>query len=849
MPPDPRESVESTGVERYMNGFSTKLYSALVLAHPKITLVLMATIVAFFAYHAPKFRLDATAESLVLENDQSLHYYRSIGARYSSDDYLILTYSPKEDLFSDVVLTDLTELRDALAAMERVASVTSILDVPLIESPPITFSELEQNVRTLEDSDTDRTLARKEFTTSPFYRNLLISPDATTTAIQVTFERDETWVKLRRRRDGLREIKLERSLTTEESEALREVTDKFDAHVALQMVHERNDIARVREIMGRHVNMAQLHLGGVPMIAADSIAFIRSDLVTFGFGLLGFLVVLLTLAFHQPRWVFMPLLTCFASGLTMIGFLGYKGWTVTVVSSNFLSLLIIMTLSLTVHLIVRYRELHEESPEADQHFLVLETVRTKAKPSYYATITTIVAFGSLLVSGIRPVIDFGWMVAIGMVFALFFSLVLFPASLMLFKPGRPSRRFDLASSITRFFAWSVNKLGTPLLGLFGLLIIWSVTGIWSLSVENRFIDYYKKDTEIYQGMELIDLKLGGTTPLDIIIDAPASFFEVAATEEELAKDDPFFDEDWLDEEDSSGIAGTSYWFNNARLKDVAAIHKYLDGLPETGKVLSISSSMAMLEKIDDEVLKDDFRLSIAYVKIPTEIRDLLVSPYMSDDGNQLRFSIRVFESYRTLKRQRLLQEIRTTLTQEYGLEDDQVHLTGMMVLYNNMLQSLFRSQIATIGMVFLAIFLMFVIVFRNLKMAAIALAPNMVAASLVLGLIGWAGIPLDIMTITIAAISIGIGVDDAIHYVHRFSVEFVEDRDYWETVRRSHSSIGRAMYYTSVTIGAGFLVLALSNFVPTVYFGVLTAFSMAVALLANLTLLPILIVRFKPLGT
>lgn len=834
-------------------GIWSQIYSALVLEKPKVVLGLIAIIVAFFAFHAPKFRLDASADSLVLENDQSLDYYRSIGARYGSDDYLILTYSPHLDLFDENVLADLAALRDELAAIPRVASVTSILDVPLIESPPITFEDLEQGIRTLEDPDTDRSLAAIELTNSPLYRNLLLSPDASTTALQVVFHRDETWIRLRETRDGLREIRLQRGLTLEESAALTEASDAFDAHTSSEMENERQDIVRVREIMANHSSTAELHLGGVPMIAADSVDFIRSDLTTFGLGVVAFLIVLLTLAFRQWRWVVLPMLTCFAMGLTMIGFLGFMGWSVTVVSSNFLSLLLIITLSLTVHLIVRYREIHQDNPDIDQRGLVLEMVRAKAKPSYYATITTVVAFGSLMVSGIRPVIDFGWMVSIGLGVAFLFTFTLFPAALMLFEPGTPKRRVDLASVVTKFFAWLIRHFGGVILDLFALVMLLSVIGMMFLSVENRFIDYYKKTTEIYQGMELIDLKLGGTTPLDIIIDAPASFFQgemnVGETLEGDDFDDEFsFDDEWLEEEESAGIAGTSYWFNNFMLSEVAAIHDYLDGLPETGKVLSITSTMRMLEIIDEDALKDDFLLSVAYKKLPDDIREILFTPYMSKDGNQLRFSVRVFESDTELKREKLLQEIRRSLVEDLGIKDEQIHLTGMMVLYNNMLQSLFRSQILTIGLVFVVIFLMFVALFRNLKLAGIALAPNLLAASVVLGVMGWMSVPLDIMTITIAAISIGIGVDNAIHYVHRFKEEFERDRDYWETVRRSHGTIGRAMYYTSVTIALGISILAMSNFMPTIYFGLLTALSMAVALLANLTLLPLLLVRFKPLG-
>lgn len=818
-------------------------YNRIILGNPRITLLFIALIIGCFAYHASEFRLDASADSLILENDQALDFYRSIKARYGSDDYLIITYTPHEDLFSESVLTGLQRLRDELAAMPRVASVNTILDVPLIESPPISLSELEQETHTLEDLDTDRSLARRELISSPLYRNLVISTDGRTTALQINMQRDENWHRLLKERNQLREKQLQTELSPQEREALSQVSEEFQVYSAGLQDQQRRDIAEVRSIMQRHRDKAVLHLGGVPMIVADSIDFVRHDLMTFGVGVLCFLVLILAIAFRKPRWVLLPMLTCFSVGLTMIGFLGLTDWPVTVVSSNFISLLLIITLSLMVHLIVRYRELHHDNPAADQRTLVMQTVKAKTLPCLYTAITTMVAFGSLLVSDIRPVIDFGWMMAIGIAVAFVFSFTLFPASLILLQPGQPAVRRDITGAITRFFALQIEHHGSGVLITFLLCTLVSLVGLGFLTVENRFIDYYKKTTEIYRGMELIDQKLGGTTPLDIIIDAPADFLEAEVEEE----DEPLFDDFALEFEESAGITGTSYWFNSFKLDDVAAIHNYLDDLPESGKVLSITSTMRMLESLNELATLDNMFLAVLYKRLPGEISDALIAPYLSKDGNQLRFSMRVFESDVSLQRKELLEKIRRDLTEQLKLEDEQVHLTGMLVLYNNLLQSLFRSQILTIGVVFFVILLMFVVLFRNLKMALIAIIPNLVSATLVLGLMGWLKIPLDIMTITIAAICIGIAVDDTIHYVHRFSVEYQKDNDYWAAVKRSHGSIGKAMYYTSITITLGFSILALSNFIPTIYFGLLTGFSMIVAMLANLTLLPLLIVRFKPL--
>ncbi len=828
-------------------------YDRLLLSHPRLSLLIIALIVTFFAFHASKFRLDASGDSLLLENDQTLHYYHAIKARYGSDDFLIVTYTPHKDLFDKSVLDDLQKLRDSLSALQEVDAVISILDVPLIDSPRVPSDEIRDSLRTLEQPDTDRHLARRELLASPLYANLLISEDGGTTALQVNMRRDETYYKLRNRRNQLREIRIDADLTAEQRDELASVTERFSAYSRASLERQSALIADVRKIMAEHQQGAKLHLGGVPMITVDSIDFIRHDLLTFGLGVLAFLIVLLAVAFAKLRWVLLPLLTCFSCGITMVGFLGLSDWPVTVVSSNFISLLLIITLSLTIHLIVRYQELHAQQPDASQHTLVLETVKKKLLPCFYTATTTMVAFASLLVSDIRPVIDFGWMMTIGMAVAFLITFTLFPASLMLLKPGRPREQHNITGVITAFLAGLIASHGRAVVTAFALLFLLSSIGISMLTVENRFIDYFKKSTEIYQGMELIDHKLGGTTPLDIIIDAPATFFkdneqQLGSEEAQLLEElgfDPAEFEPQADED--KGITARSYWFNTAELQEVAAIHDYLDGLPESGKVLSLAASMEILGTLDPRVLDDNFFLSVLYKKLPDDIKEILFTPYLSKDAQQLRFSLRVFESDLSLQRNDLLEKIRQHLTGELAMDNEQVHLTGMVVLYNNMLQSLFRSQILTIGVVFVAIFMMFTLLFRDLKIAAITLVPNLVAAAMVLGLMGWLNIPLDLMTITIAAICIGIAVDDAIHYVHRFIAEYHQHKNYWRAVRHCHGSIGRAIYYTSVTVILGFSILALSNFIPTIYFGLLTGFSMLVALLANLTLLPLLLVYFKPL--
>lgn len=821
------------------------IYFNLVLSRPRLVLILVILTATFFALNIPKFKLDASSDTLVLENDKALQYYQQTRETYGSDDSLIITFTPYEDLFSRETLSQLQAMRDRFKQMERVQSATSLLDVPLVKSPKVSLTELAKEINTLEKESIDLQQAKQEMLSSELYRNLLLSPDGRTTAMQITFKKDQQWAALREQRNELRKLKNAGEITAEQTTQLLEISEEYEKQTKIRVQNEADDIAEVRQILDEYRPIANIHLGGVKMITVDSIAYINSDIIVFGGSIFLFLVVLLAIAFREIRWVVLPLLTCIFTNVMMVGFLGLTNWPVTVVSSNFISLLLIITLSLTIHLIVRYRELQTVKNKGDSKSLLQETIESKFLPCFYTAITTIVAFSSLIFSDIRPVIDFGWMMSIGIVFAFISVFTLFPALVVLFNKQDDTNNIkqegDFTNIITQFFASQVRNRGGIITGLVSLLLVISLYGISQLSVENRFIDYFKPSTEIYRGMVLIDKELGGTTPLEVIIDKPVE----AAIEDSTDEDD--FEDDFLDdfdvEEDKSFVAN-SHWIKTHQVPYLEAIHESLDAMPETGKVLSIASPLKMLREISPDILEDPVAFAVLFEELPDLIRDSLVWPYVSKDGNQLRYSIRVFESDPNLRRAELLDKIRNTLVEEHNLAPEQISLTGMLVLYNNMLSSLFRSQILTLGVVFIAILLMLWLLFGKFKVALIGISPNIFSAGIVLGLFGLLSIPLDLMTITIAAICIGIAVDNTIHYTHRFMEEFEVDKNALEAVQRSHNSIGRAMYYTSITITLGFSILVLSNFVPNVYFGLMTGIAMLVALIANMTLLPLLLIKF-----
>lgn len=829
-----------------MSSFLFRIYDKAVLNNPRLWLGVIVLLGIIFGWQAQNFKLDASSDSLVLENDSDLRYYRDISKVYGGDDFLIITYTPAEGLMSESSLNALRELASDLKQMERVKSVVSILNVPLLNSPKVTISEIGSNPRTLETPGIDKNMALKEFTESPIYRKLLASVDGKTTSVLVIYKRDEKYDSLLEKRTALREKKLNPGhLTPEEEKNLQQVSSEFKQYLAEAQIKQSKEIEQVRAILDKYRDGAKIFLGGVSMITSDMIAFIKSDLSVFGIGVLCLMIVVMWLFFRRKRWVALPIFCCAAAVWVVVGALGWLDWRVTVISSNFVSILIIITISLTIHLTVCYGELYADNPELDQADLIRRTIKLIFLPCFYTSITTIVAFTSLVVSGIRPVIDFGWIMTLGIALGFVLAFIIFPSFLGLMKPQGAVSNHDVTKRMTNSIALFSLTHKSRILSLTAVLVGLGLIGISQLRVDNRFIDYFKSSTEIYQGMSVIDTELGGTTPLDIIIEADQDFFDYVKELESQKGEEDAFDDPFADMEDQED---ENFWFHPGKLLEVEKIHDYLEALPEIGKVLSIATTLKVVRSLSGDKVPDDYDLTLYRKLFPEEPRKTFLNPYLSEDANQIRISMRIEETDPDLNRGELIQKINRFLVDEMEISEDRIRFTGMTVLYNNMLQSLYKSQILTLGMVFLAILFMFIILFKRFFLALLAMVPNLFSAMAILGLMGWLNIPLDMMTITIAAITIGIAVDDTIHYIYRFKREFATNSNYHQDVIRCHGSIGRAIYYTSITVTVGFSILTLSNFIPTIYFGLLTGLAMILALLGNLILLPLLLVMFKPLG-
>ena len=787
-----------------------KIYQNNILGNPKSVLLILVSILFLSIYFSKDFRLDASSETLLLDGDPDLKYLNEINERYNAREFLVLTYAPDDKMISDKSVNNLLSLKYKIQSLDWVHSVITLLDVPLLNSTDDTLSEKLKNFSTLKSDGIDRERGFKEILNSPVFKNFVISEDGKTSGIIVYIKKDEN---------------LKNILNPKELEKYKDNRKKKN--------HE--NIKEIRKVIEDYSKESKIYLGGIPMIADDMMSFIKNDIFIFGIGVLLFIIATLWFVFKKIVWIIVPLSSCIFSVVVMLGMLGLLGWKVTVISSNFIALMLILTMAMNIHLSTRFLQIKNEFPSKSK-IKILEIATNKMfLPILYTGLTTICAFLSLIFSGIKPVIDFGWMMTIGLITSMITTFTLLPTFINLSSDNNIfGLKSDTKSKITNFLSNYTLKNKNIIFATAAAIVVMSLFGISKLQVENSFINYFDKDTEIYKGMKLIDEELGGTTPLEVILKFPKE--ESQETNE---------DDDWGDEDEDN----SKYWFTKDKIDKIDKVHNYLENLDHVGKVLSFSSILKVAESLNNNKPLGGLEIGVLYTKLPENIKREIVTPYVSIDDSEARISLRLKDSNKNLRRNELIKKINSDLKNEIKLSEDEYKLAGVLIIFNNLLQSLFKSQILTLGFVMLGIFFMFIILFRNLKLALIGVIPNFIAAFFILGIIGIFNIPLDMMTITIAAITIGIAVDNSIHYIYRFKEEFLKSGDYNKTVKTCHSTVGVAILNTSITIVFGFSILVLSNFIPTIYFGIFTGLAMLLAMLLVLTLLPSFLISFKPFKT
>ena len=930
----------------------------LIVAFPKITLALFTALALFFGYYSTKLEIDASTQTLLLDNDKDLQIWREVSKRYETPNFLVLAYTPAGDLLAPETIRKIAQMDAAFSKLNFVASVTDITNVPLLLNKGGGMSELLKHIPTLTDADVNLTAARHEFATSPFYASNLVSADFRTTAILINLKPQTRYEELLRLRDGAKstlkqaehEGNRSKAQISQLKDALKVAEQNFKSYRDELREKDHRDIVALRSLIaGFEKEFAgdQLFLGGLNMIADDMVGYVRSDLATYGLGALVLLLACFWLFFRQAKFILLPLIICAYSVVLAAGLFGFLSFEVTVISSNFIALQLIITVSVCIHLIVAYREFSAHFHAFSQRQLVYAVLCERARPCFFAIFTTVIGFMSLIFCDIKPVISLGIMMSVGISISLVTAFGVFGAVMSLLRRTHNNRSFEQHFKFTLWCAETALRSRGAVYGVCAAAVIFGLYGISQLRVENSFIGYFKKSTDIRAGMEVIDTNLGGTIPLDIVVKFksasganPASESENSASgsanskngensnpagknfaanftrqnsiaqnsatqnstatiqnsiaensipqnsvaavqnlndqnfivqssvttsqpseavnsdqthaanlEQNSTASDDFGD---FEAEYAANENKPQYWFTSEKMRIIGKIDDFLKDKNITGhEFIGNVSSLASLLKLGKQINQgrdlDDLSLALIYSEMPANYRELVLSPFVNIEANEAHFSIRTIDSDPNLRRAQFLADLKHDLNSLLAKDNVTAQISGIMVLYNNMLQSLMSSQIDTLGITVLVLFVLFVIIFRSLSYALIAIVVNLIPLCACFGIMGVAGIPLDIMSITIAAISIGIGVDDVIHYIYRYKREFARSGDEAAAIRASHASIGYAMYYTSFAIILGFSVMMMSNFWPTIYFGMLICLVMSLLLLGALIILPSLIMSRKGL--
>lgn len=913
----------------------------LIVAFPKITLALFTALALFFGYYSTKLEIDASSQTLLLDNDKDLQIWREVSKRYETPNFLVLAYTPAGDLLAPETIRKIAQMDAAFSKLDFVASVTDITNVPLLLNKSEGMSELLKHIPTLTDADVNLTAARRELSTSPFYASNLVSADLHTTAILINLKPQTLYEELLRLREGaksaLKQAEHEGNRSgaqiSQLKDALKVAEQNFKSYRDELREKDHRDIMALRALIAgfeKEFVGDRLFLGGLNMIADDMVGYVRSDLATYGLGALVLLLACFWLFFRQAKFILLPLIICAYSVVLAAGLFGFLSFEVTVISSNFIALQLIITVSVCIHLIVAYREFSARFHAFSQRQLVYAVLRERARPCFFAIFTTVIGFMSLIFCDIKPVISLGIMMSVGISISLVTAFGVFGAVMSLLRRTHNNRSFEQHFKFTLWCAETALRSRGAVYGVCAAAVIFGLYGISQLRVENSFIGYFKKSTDIRAGMEVIDTNLGGTIPLDIVVkfksaggadsasesknpasgsansksgensnSAGRNFAANSTRQNSIAQNSAAqnstataqnLNDQNFSEQGSAAAAQSNeavnsdqiraanleqnsttsddfgdfeaeyaanenkpqYWFTSEKMRIIGKIDDFLKdknvaGHEFIGNVSSLASLLKLGKQINQGRDLDDLSLALIYSEMPANYRELVLSPFVNIEANEAHFSIRTIDSDPNLRRAQFLADLKRDLDSLLAKDNVTVQISGIMVLYNNMLQSLMSSQIDTLGITVLVLFVLFVIIFRSLSYALIAILVNLIPLCACFGIMGVAGIPLDIMSITISAISIGIGVDDVIHYIYRYKREFARLGDEAAAIRASHASIGYAMYYTSFAIILGFSVMMMSNFWPTIYFGLLICLVMSLLLLGALIILPSLIMSRKGL--
>jgi predicted RND superfamily exporter protein len=777
---------------------------------PYLICVIFIFLISALAWQAKYFEIDASADTLLVDNNKHYILSQLADQRYGSEEFILIAFKPNNTaLFSASNLNTLVDIADKIEQLPRVKQVNSIANMPIFSAADNVSADVAN--LTWEKQKFDEQTLSLSLKKHPLYEGLLINQAQTALSLQVVFNSQTDIEAVNNDIIAIKQHLLNRDLTKRELNSLAQLK-KQQQNLNKQLEQTRiNEIEKIRTILAPYKKVGSFYLGGNNLLSYELIQIIQSDLVLFGSLIFIMIIMLLWFLFRQLSWVLLPIVCCATSVVMTVGLLAALNFKVTVISANVFALQIILSLAMIIHLIVHYQELVLKHSHWSHQQLVLATIKEKIKPCFYAGLTTTIGFGSLIFSGVQPVISFGWMMVVAMLVSFIVSLVFFPALLLaIFNKQafvKQHKKIENGMSATASFVKARPKsiIFTSL-----LLTLVGILGCFNLSAENSFLNYFSESTDVRKELSFIDQEFGGSTPFDLLLDIP-------------------------DEQIKSGLV-----ISASTVQTITAIQNMLAKQQAIGAITSIADFTKIAQVVNAKPLTE-YELTALYKSLDTELQQALFGAYFSEKKQQIRISMRVQDSTQDLNRADLLVKIHQELA-NIGIPKQQYTLTGLFILYQDVLSRLVDSQVLTILIVYAAMAVTLMIIFSSIKVAWIALVPNIITTSVIMGILGIFAIPLDLMTITIAAVAMGISMDDTIHYIHRYLAELKREPNNEKAwVKRTNLSVGYALIYTTTVIVIGFGSLVFSNFVPSMLFGLLTSIAMVVALLTDITTLPVLL--------
>lgn len=742
----------------------------------RLSLLSILLVVALLSFGIKNFKFDASSDTLVLENDTLFEQYEQTNEKFGESEFLVVAVDNKGSEFNYKFLEKISNLQEKLGALPEVTNALSILDAPLLQQPRVPLLKTDNNIKYFLKDDLNLSSSLDELINSPIFSNLIVNDAGNVFAIQLNLD------------------------------------EEYEFGAAVK---------RIRSTINDWDGVA--YLAGPAMIVEDTINYIKSDVVIFGFVtfiIFSFLLFLFLKDFWATSVVMINSSLVLSSSM---GLLGIFDWPISIVSSNFLALLLITSIAVSVHIIVKLQSVKNTRTNH------IDAISEIIIPCLYTALTTMVGFGALMFSGIKPVIDFGKMMMIGVAVNFIISFVFIPTCIF-FRPFVLARGDRLENFLFQFYLKTKSLLPTNPLTLILLALPIFLYLSTNLKVENKFIDYFQKDTEIYKGMSLIDGELGGTSPIDITLTIP----EEGSDFDEY---DLFF---------SEGSSVPEYWWKKDNMDVLKSIQENLNKLDGVGKVLSIANGIQLAEELNNYNELGD--LELIFIKntlLDSETASELIDSYITSDDREVRIGLRVKDSTDNLSREKLIKNIYKIVDEETANSNYSYQISGLGILYNNLLQSLFSSQIKSLIFVFGAIFFMLLMLFRNILRSFFILLIPAFSVSAILSIMSIMAIPLDIMTITIASISVGMSVDYSIHFAWRYIKEKMKNQKKNATSeafslseKNTFELTGKAIFITGFTIILGFLILILSNFNPTILFGILSALAILISMKMTFIVMP-----------